>query len=165
MGRRFELSRYGEPSLGRFLKEAAKLEKAGSYMEAAKIYKDLAEAIGVHMDFIPDKSGYCQITMVEALERIAKCVLAAELDDEGRRAQIKYLAEWSMRVIDWFGQEYAGALRSICRDEEDLKVWEEILDNPPHVESDYSGPSSISIEAGRKSLAARRKEIGRSTPG
>ena len=28
MGRYFELSRYGEPSLGRFFKEAAKLEKA-----------------------------------------------------------------------------------------------------------------------------------------
>lgn len=161
MGRHFELSRYGKPSLDRFFKEAAKLEKAGSYMEAAKIYKDIAESLGVHMDFIPDKDGYCSYIMTEALEKIAKCVLAAELDDAGRRAQIKYLAEWSMRAIDWFGDDYAGALRSICQDEEDLKVWEEILDNPPHVEPDYSGPSSVSSEAGRSSLAARRKEIGR----
>ena len=159
MDRYFSLSRYGEPNLNRFPKEAAKLQKAGSHMEAAKIYKDLAEVIGVHMDFIPDKSGYCQFMMQDALENISKCVRAAELDDEERRAEIKYLAEWSMRVIDWFGDDYAGALRSICQDEEDLKVWEDVLDNPPHVESGYSGPSSINMEEGRKSLAARRKEI------
>ena len=82
-------------------------------------------------------------------------MLAAELDDTGRRAQIKYLAEWSMRVIDWFGDDYTKALSSICQDEEDLKVWEDILDNPPQVEPHYSGPSSVSIEAGLKSLAAQ----------
>ena len=161
MGRYFWLSRYGKPSLGRFFKEAAKLEKAGSYMEAAKIYKDLTESLGVHMDLIPDKGGYCQFYMAEALENIAKCVMAAELDDEGRRLQIRYLADWSIRVIDWFGEDYAKTLSSICQDEEDLKVWEHILDNPPQVEPHYSGPSSVSIEAGRESLAARRREIGR----
>lgn len=161
MGRYFQLSRYASPSLNRFFKEARKLEEAGSHQAAARIYKGVSEAIGVHMDFIPDRGGDCQHMMGEALEGIARCVRAAGLDDAGRREEIRYLAEWSMRVIDWFAADYGEALAGICRDVEDLDVWEGVLDDPPEVEGGYSGPSSYGAAKLRRSLEERREVMGR----
>ena len=160
MGRYFELPRYSGPNLARFFKEAAKLEKAGSYRDAIEIYKGVSESIGVHMDLIPDKGGDCAYMMIDALENIAKCVLAAGLDDAGRREYIRYMADWSMRVIDWYTDEYGKALASICQNHEDLDLWEGILDDPPQVEPDYSGPSETGMREIRKILAARRKSMG-----
>lgn len=150
------LSPYGYPSLNRFFKEADKLEKAGKYMESILIYRGISESIGIHMDFIPDHSGYCHTRMKVALDKMAKCILAADLDDDQRRKEIRYAAEWSMRVADLFGEIYAELLNSICLDEKDLDIWEEILDNPPKVEDGYYGPSSISVDNGRKVLMYRR---------
>lgn len=156
LDRHFSISRYGYPNLKRFFKEADRLEKTGKYTEAALIYKGLTESIGVHMDFIPDKSGQCCMWMEEALKEMAKCILAADLDDEQRRKEIRYAAEWSMRVIDWFGDSYAELLDSICLNEKDLDIWEEVLDDPPKVEDGYSGPSYITVQDGRKVLERRR---------
>ena len=157
MGRDFSLSAYASPNLDRFFKEAAKVEKAGSHMAAARICKDVAEVIGVHMDLIPDKSGDCQYWMSKALEGIVRCVNAAQLDPAGRRDEVRYLAEWSMRVIDWFATDYGDAISAICRDAADLDVWETVLDNPPVVESGYSGPSGYGAGNLRKILESRRK--------
>lgn len=159
MGNDFLLSSYASPSLNRFFKEATKMEKAGSYMAAARIYKDVAEAIGVHMDLIPDEGYHCQYWMSEALEGIVRCVNAAQLDPAGRRAEIRYLAEWSMRVIDIFATDYGDALSAICQDAADLDIWETVLDNPPVVESGYSGPSESGASELRKMLKSRRKRL------
>lgn len=161
MGRYFDLSRYASPNLKRFFKEARKLEEAGSYMDAARIYKDVTEAIGVHMDFIPDKSGDCSYMMVNALEGVARCVRAAGLGDAERREEIRYMAEWSMRVIDWFAADYGKALANMCQDAEDLDTWEKVLDAPPEVEDGYSGPSSYGAAEIRKKLKGRRRILSR----
>lgn len=158
MGRYFELSRYGAPNLKRFFKEASKLEESGSHMAAAQVYKGVTESIGVHMDLIPDKGGDCSYMMEEALEGIARCVRAAGLDDAGRREEIRYMAEWSMRVIDWFAAGYGEALSDICQDAADLDLWEGMLDDPPEVEDGYSGPSSSGERDLREKLEARRKK-------
>ena len=155
MGRDFDLPRYASPNLNRFFKEARKLEEAGSHIAAARTYKDVTEALGVHMDFIPDKSGDCYYMMKESLEGISRCVRAAGLDDSGRRSEIRYLAEWSMRVIDWFAADYGEALAEVCQDAGDLDVWEGVLDDPPEVEDGYSGPSSYGAGELRKKLEAR----------
>ena len=160
MGRDFSLSRYGAPNLKRFFKEARKLEESGAHMDAAQIYKDMTESIGVHMDFIPDKSGDCSYMMEEALEGISKCVQAAGLDDARRQEEILYMSTWSMRVIDWFADNYGDALADMCQNSDDLDVWEHALDNPPEVEKDYSGPSSYGAERLRKKLEERRKKKG-----
>ena len=165
MGRYFQLPRYGAPALKRFFKEAAKLEAAGSHREAIRIYKDLAEAIGVHMDLIPDRDGDCQLAIQTALESIPKCVRAAGMDDAERQKEIKYLAEWSMRVIDWFATHYGEALLGVCRDDGDLDVWERALDDPPRVEDGYSGPSSYGAGVLRKMLDRRRKDLERRRDG
>ena len=159
MGNHFSLSAYASPNLDRFFKEAAKMEKAGSYMAAARIYKDVAESIGVHMDLIPDKSGDCQYWISEALEGIVRCVNAAQLDPAERRDEVRYLAEWSMRAIDWFATDYGDALSAICQDAADLDIWEAVLDNPPVVESGYSGPSGYGAGNLRKILESRRKRL------
>lgn len=156
MGRDFWLPRYASPNLNRVFKEAGKLEKSGAYMDAARIYKDVSEAIGAHMDLIPDKGGYCYHMMLDAIEGIVGCVLAAELDDARRREEIRYMAEWSMRVIDWFVVNYGDALSDMCQDVEDLDLWESVLNDPPKVEDDYSGPSSYGTEELRKRLEERR---------
>lgn len=165
MNRHFEVPGYTEPSLGRFIREAGKLEKAGSYMEAVRIYKGLTEAIGVHMDIIMDKGGYCTYTVPVALDNMVRCVGAAGLSDAQRREEIKYLAEWSMRVIDWFAEDYGDALCEMCQDADDLNVWEAVLDNPPQVEQSYSGPSRLSSETGRRLLGDRRESMARSRTG
>ena len=110
MGRDFSLSRYGRPKLERFFKEAEKHSDAGSYRKAIQTCKGVTEALGVHMDLIPDKSGDCYTYMTDALSMMAECVQAAKMDDAERRKEIRYLAEWSMRVIDWFGEGYRDAL-------------------------------------------------------
>lgn len=160
MGRDFSLSRYGRPNLDRFFKEAKKHSDAGSYHKAIQIYKGVTEAIGVHMDLIPDKGGDCSIYLEEALSMMAECVQAAKMDDTERRKEIRYLAEWSMRVIDWFGEEYSKALATVCKDGGDLDVWEDVLDNPPKVEQHYSGPSSYSSDTLRDGLKKQRKKLG-----
>ena len=143
MGRDFQLSRQASPNLNRFFMEACKLERAGSYQDAARIYKGVTEAIGVHMDLMPDKGGGCHRMMRDALKSISWCVQAAGLDDAGRREEIRYLAEWSMRVIDRFAADYGEALADICRDVEDLDVWQSVLDDPPDVEDGYSDPQAV----------------------
>lgn len=161
MGRDFLLSRYASPNLNRFFKEARKLEEAGSHMDAARIYKGVTESIGVHMDFIPDKGGDCYHMVADALEGIAGCVQAAGLDDAERREEIRYMAEWSMRVIDWFAADYGEALGDMCQDAGDLDVWERVLDDPPEVEDGYSGPSSYGAAQLRKKLEERRAAMSR----
>ena len=157
MGRDFMLSRYDSPNLKRFFKEADKLEKAGAHMDAVQIYKGITESIGVHMDFIPDRDGDCSYAMEEAIENITRCIQAARLDDDQRRKEIQYMAMWSMRVIDWFAPNYAEALAKICQDAKDIELWEYILDNPPEVEKNYSGASSLSVKNLREKLEERRK--------
>ena len=161
MGRDFQLSRYASPNLNRFFREARKLEEAGSHMAAVQIYKGVTEAIGVHMDFIPDKGGDCYHMMADALEGIAGCVRAAGLDDAERREEIRYMAEWSMRVIDWFAADYGEALGDICQDAGDLDMWERVLDDPPKVEDGYSGPSSYGAAQLRKKLEERSERLSR----
>ena len=160
MGRYFELSRYGSPNLRRFFKAAEKMTQTGSPQEAIPIYKGITESLGVHMDLIPDKSGDCYIMMQEALEEMAKCILAAYRNDEiKRRREIKYLAEWSMRVIDWYAADYGLALKMVCQNAKDLDIWEAILDDPPKVEEDYSGPSGYGSGELRKILNKQRTRI------
>lgn len=160
MGRHFELSRYGSPNLRRFFKEAEKKIKAGSYQEAILIFKGITESLGVHVDLIPDKSGICYTMMQEALEEMGKCIHAAYQDDEvKRRIEIKYLAEWSMRVVDWYTPEYGPALKTVCQNTGDLDVWEAVLDDPPEVEDDYSGPSWCGSRDLRKILDKQRALI------
>ena len=161
MGRDFQLSRYASPNLNRFFREARKLEEAGSHMAAARIYKGVTEAIGVHMDFIPDKGGDCYHMMADALEYISECVRAAGLEDAERREEIRYMAEWSMRVIDWFADYYGEALADMCQDAGDLDTWEGVLDDPPEVEDGYSGPSSYGAAQLRKKLEERRGRLSR----
>lgn len=158
MGRYFELPRYGAPNLERFFKEARKLEESGSHMAAAQVYKGVTESIGVHMDFIPDKGWHCSYMMTEALEGIARCVRAAGLGEAERREEIRYMAEWSMRVIDWFAADYGEALSDMCQDAADLDLWEGVLDDPPEVEDGYSGPSGSGARDLREKLEARRKK-------
>ena len=158
MGNDFSLSAYASPNLNRFFKEATKMEKAGSHTAAAHIYKGVAESIGVHMDLIPDEGYHCQYWISEALEGIVRCVNAAQLDPAGRRTEVRYQAEWSMRVIDVFATDYGDALSAICQDAADLDILETVLDNPPVVESGYSGPSEYSADNLRKILKSRRKK-------
>ena len=158
MGRYFDLSRYDTPNLNRFFKEALKMEKAGSHMDAARVYKGMTESIGVHMDFIPDKSGDCSYMMREAIEGIARCVQAAGLDDAGRQKEIRYMAEWSMRVIDWFAEDYANALADMCQNTKDVDIWEGVLDDPPEVERNYSGPSICSSDTYREKIEEWRRD-------
>lgn len=160
MGRYFELPRYSSPNLKRFFKAAEKMVQTGSPQEAIPIYKGITESLGVHMDLIPDKSGDCYIMMEEALEEMAKCILAAYQDDEvKRRREIKYLAEWAMRVIDWYAAAYGLALKTVCQNTKDLDVWEAGLDDPPKVEDGYSGPSSYGSGEIRKILNKQRNLI------
>lgn len=162
MGRDFSLSRYGSPNINRFFKTASKLANNGSYQEAIHIYKGITESIGVHMDFIPDKSGDCSYDMRMALLEMAKCIRSADMDNAKRQEEIKYLAEWGMRVIDWYATNYADALHDICQTEKDLDIWESVLENPPKVEDDYSGPSHYGTEDLYKKLKERRKSFKKS---
>lgn len=158
MGRYFELPRYGSPNLKRFFKAAKKKVEVDLPHEAIPIYKGITESLGVHMDLIPDKSGDCYYMMEEALEEMAKCILAAyRNDDLKRRKEIMYLAEWSMRVIDWYADVYGQALKTVCQNAGDLDVWEAVLEDPPEVEDGYSGPSSYGSGELRKILDKQRK--------
>ena len=124
---------YGEDVDFSSLTELAELHiQKGDFLEAAKIYQALAEAIAEKMDEVDDSDGNFGEEFTNSLEAFTDCIFKAGLDADGRRPYIKYLFDKYLRGDpDYFQSDYREALDKFCREELDWRYWKKLLE--PHM--------------------------------
>ncbi|MCK4224923.1 MAG: SWIM zinc finger family protein [candidate division Zixibacteria bacterium] len=98
--------------------------KAKNSLEAATIYKVLAEVIAKNMDNVDDSDGYYGGEFAHAIENLAECINNARLNPKEKRTYIDYLFDkYIKNDPDYFQQNYDYALREICQSRGDLEYW------------------------------------------
>ncbi len=124
---------YGEDIDFSPLSELAKLyARKCDFMEAAKIYRALAETIADKMDDVDDSYGSYGEEFSSSMEAFVDCIINAGLNAEGKRTYIKYLFDGYLREDpDYFDEDYRTGLVKLCTDEADLLYWKELIE--PHI--------------------------------
>lgn len=101
----------------------------GAYLEAAKIYRALFETIAENMNNVDDSYGHYGDTFCISLEKFGQCIEEAELDFDAKKDYIQYLFEKYMeRDPDYFEDDYFQTLQKLCKSEDDLRYWKELLE-------------------------------------
>lgn len=90
---------------------------------AERIYMDLTESLGVHINRIDDSSGTFWPLFEECMEGMSDCIKRQKISTTERRWRIEYLASWSLVVFSDFMEYYEKVLTELCMDVEDLKIW------------------------------------------
>lgn len=99
-----------------------------SFLEAAKIFQALSEAIAENMDMVDDSNGYYGGEFDDAMEKLVTCINEAGLGHEEKRPHIDYLfKKFIENEPDYFQENYDQALRQMCTSEEDLRHWKTLL--------------------------------------
>ena len=130
---------YGEDIDFSSLSDLAELYiQKGDFLEAAKIYQALSEAISEKMDEVDDSDGNYGGEFTDSLEAFTDCIFKAGLDANGRRPYIKYLFD---RVSARGSRLFPERLRrssedKLCREESDWRYWKELLE--PHMPGESS---------------------------
>jgi hypothetical protein len=124
---------YGEDVDFSSLSDLAELYiQKGDFLEAAKIYQALSEAIAEKMDDVDDSDGDFGEEFTNSLEAFTDCIFKAGLNADGRRPYIKYILNKYLRGDpDYFQSDYCIALDKLCREELDWRYWKELLE--PHM--------------------------------
>lgn len=100
-----------------------------NFLEAAKIFQALSEAIAENMDMVDDSDGYYGGEFDYAVEKLVTCLNEAELGSEEKRPYIDYLFQKFIEgEPDYFQENYDHALRQMCTSEEDLRHLENLLE-------------------------------------
>jgi hypothetical protein len=103
-----------------------------NFLEAAKIFQALSEAIAENMDMVDDSSGDYGGEFDDAMERLVTCLKEAGLGHGEKRPYIDYLfRKFIEGEPDYFQENYDHALRQMCTSEEDLRHWKNLLE--PHL--------------------------------
>ena len=103
-----------------------------NFLEAAKIFQALSEAIAENMDMVDDSDGYYGGEFDDSMEKLVTCLKEAGLGYEGKRPYIDYLfRKFIEGEPDYFQENYDHALRQTCTSEEDLRHLENLLE--PHL--------------------------------
>lgn len=102
------------------------------YLEAAKIYQALTEAIAEKMDSVDDSDGYYAYEFSGYLKAFLDGIEKAGLESEAKMVYIKYLFDkYLQNEPDYFQDDYDEALKTLCTTDEDLRYWKELLE--PHL--------------------------------
>lgn len=105
-------------------------KQKNNFQEAAKIYQALTEVIGEKMDYVDDSEGVYAGKFSQYLDDLLDCITKAGLEAEARRKYIKYLFDrYLQRDPDYFQDDYGAALEMLCTSDEDLRYWEELLED------------------------------------
>jgi len=103
-----------------------------NFLEAAKIFQALSEAIAENMDMVDDSDGYYGAEFDDAMEKLVTCLGEAGLGHEEKRPYIDYLfRKFIEGEPDYFQENYDQALKQTCTSEEDLRHLENLLE--PHL--------------------------------
>lgn len=103
-----------------------------NFLEAAKIFQALSEAIAENMDMVDDSDGYYGGEFDDAMEKLVTCLREAVLGYEEKRRYIDYLFQNFIEgEPDYFQENYDHALRQMCTSEEDLRHLKNLLE--PHL--------------------------------
>ena len=93
----------------------------GNFLEAAKIFQALSEAIAENMEMVDDYWGNYDVEFDEAVEKLVKCLMEAGLRPDEKRTYIDYFFQKFIEgEPDYFQGSYDHALRQICTSMEDL---------------------------------------------
>jgi hypothetical protein len=111
---------------------AERYSEKGNFMEAAKIYQAVSEAIAENMDSVDDSDGYYGGEFDQAIEGFVSCLKSATLQHEAKRKYIDYLfRKYMQNDPDYFEENYDSALKDLCTMKEDLLYWKELFS--PHL--------------------------------
>ena len=119
--------------------ELAELYRSKEYfLEAARIYRALSEAIAENMDYVDDSNGYYDDNFTRFIDTFVECMLDAKQDFDQKKEYIKYLFEkYTEGEPDYCEDNYYDGLKNLCITEEDLKYWQELLE--PYVQEELPG--------------------------
>ena len=114
-------------------------------MEAATIYRAVAEVIAEGTEPIDNFSGYHGDEFGQAITHYAESVAEAGLDFQERKEHIDYLFEkYNAKDPDYFEEYYVRALKTICTDKRDYRHWKNLM--RPLLE----GKINSKLEGGRR---------------
>ncbi|MCF7876645.1 SWIM zinc finger family protein [Candidatus Bipolaricaulota bacterium] len=97
-------------------------------MEAATIYRAVAEVIAEGTEPIDNFSGYHGDEFELAINNYAESVVEAELGFQEKKEQIDYLLEkYNEKAPDYFEEYYVNALKTICTEEKHYRHWKKLM--------------------------------------
>lgn len=103
-----------------------------NFLEAAKIFQALSEAIAENMDMVDDSDGYYGGEFDDAMEKLVTCLREAVLGHEEKGWYIDCLFQKFIEgEPDYFQENYDHALRQMCTSKEDLRHLKNLLE--PHL--------------------------------
>ncbi|MEF8799086.1 MAG: hypothetical protein V5A79_06705 [Candidatus Bipolaricaulota bacterium] len=97
-------------------------------LEAATVYRAVAEVIAEGTEPIDDFSGYHGDEFGLAIKHYAESVVQADLDYKDKKERINYLfKKYIEKDPDYFEQYYVKALETICAGERDYRHWKDLM--------------------------------------
>lgn len=111
---------------------AGRYIKKRDFLESAKIYRALSEAIAEEMDCVDDSDGYYGGEFSNALHDFTECIRRAELEFSDKKSYIDYFfRQYIKNDPDYFQEFYEIALIQICSSKKDFEYLRKVL--KPHI--------------------------------
>ncbi|MEF8850648.1 MAG: hypothetical protein V5A81_07695 [Candidatus Bipolaricaulota bacterium] len=111
-----------------FFDMARDYREGDDFMEAATIYRAVAEVIAEGTEPIDNFSGYHGDEFGQAINEFAESVVGAGLDFSEKKEYIDYLFErYNKKDPDYFEDYYVEALKTICVGERDYRHWKNLM--------------------------------------
>lgn len=111
---------------------AGRYFKKRDFLESAKIYRALSEAIAEEMDCVDDSDGYYGGEFSNVLYDFTECIRHAELEFKDKKSYIDYFfRQYIKNDPDYFQEFYELALIQMCSLKKDFEYLRKVL--KPHI--------------------------------
>ena len=121
--------RYGvAPGFYRFFGAAKACEEGGDPAEAARIYREISEAITRNVGVIDNTDGDNIEDFDNAMRGMTSCTMRQKSGREQRRLYISYLVKQFVgNDSEYFEDVYCRSIEETCTDRQDLAYWRDAL--------------------------------------
>ena len=121
--------RYGvAPDFYRFFGAAKACEEGGDPAEAARIYREISEAITRNVGVIDNTDGDNIEDFDNAMRGMTSCTMRQKSGREQRRLYISYLVKQFVgNDSEYFEDVYCRSIEETCTDRQDLAYWRDAL--------------------------------------